>query len=47
MVIKESDITSVVWNSKFSDMACFSGKHIFNIKINEFPAHQQRIIVII
>lgn len=36
---------SVVWNSKFDDMACFSGKNIFNIKINEFPSHQQRIIV--
>ncbi|XP_027848854.1 intraflagellar transport protein 122 homolog [Aphis gossypii] len=44
LLFQESDITSVVWNSKFSDMACFSGKHIFNIKVNEFPAHQQRII---
>lgn len=35
----------MVWNSKFSDMACFSGKNIFNIKVNEFTAHQQRIIV--
>ncbi|XP_050537912.1 intraflagellar transport protein 122 homolog [Daktulosphaira vitifoliae] len=40
---QELEITSVSWNSKFPDMVCFSGRNIFNIKVNNFPAYQQRI----
>ncbi|XP_050423327.1 intraflagellar transport protein 122 homolog [Adelges cooleyi] len=43
LLYQESETTSVAWNSKFADMVCFSGRNMFNIKVNEFPAHQQRI----
>ncbi|KAL5037642.1 hypothetical protein RTP6_005043 [Batrachochytrium dendrobatidis] len=43
VLFQEPNASSVSWNTEVDDMMCFSGNGILNVKIGNFPAHQQKM----
>ncbi|KAI8805829.1 WD40-repeat-containing domain protein [Cladochytrium replicatum] len=43
LLYQEPNATSVSWNAEYEDMLCYSGNGVLNIKVGNFPAHQQKM----
>ncbi|KAL2917328.1 hypothetical protein HK105_202992 [Polyrhizophydium stewartii] len=43
LLYQEPNANSAAWNTEIDDMLCFSGNGILNVKVGNFPAHQQKM----
>ncbi|KAH6577809.1 hypothetical protein BASA50_009124 [Batrachochytrium salamandrivorans] len=43
LLYQEPNVDSVAWNSEVDDMLCYAGNGILNVKVGQFPAHQQKM----
>ncbi|XP_017773799.1 PREDICTED: intraflagellar transport protein 122 homolog [Nicrophorus vespilloides] len=43
LLYQEPNTNSIAWNTQYEDMLAFSGPNLLSIKVEDFPAHRQKL----